>query len=103
MSESQHFKDHHREARIFFVRLAVMSSIMLLLMGVLVYRYYHLQIVQYQDYATLSDRNRVHVQPIPPTRGLIYDRNGVLLADNRPSYTLSVILERTGDLKETIK
>lgn len=103
MSESQHFKDHHREARIFFVRLAVMSSIMLLLMGVLVYRYYHLQIVQYQDYATLSDRNRVHVQPIPPTRGLIYDRNGVLLADNRPSYTLSVILERTDDLKETIK
>ena len=102
MSEAQHFKDYHRETRIFWARLAVMSSVMLVLMGVLVYRYHHLQIVQYLDYATQSDRNRVHIQPIPPTRGLIYDRNGILLAENRPSYTLSVVRERAGDLEETL-
>lgn len=103
MSETQHFKDYHRETRIFWARLAVMSVLMLALMGVLVYRYHHLQVVQYQDYATQSDRNRIHVQPIPPTRGLIYDRNGLLLAENRPSYTLSVVRERAGDLEETLK
>lgn len=103
MSEAQHFKDYHRETRIFWARLAVMSVLMLALMGVLVYRYHHLQVVQYQDYATQSDRNRIHVQPIPPTRGLIYDRNGLLLAENRPSYTLSVVRERAGDLEETLK
>lgn len=103
MSESQHFKDHHRETRIFTVRLVVMSSVILALMGVLVYRYYHLQVVQHLDYVTQSDRNRVHVQPIPPTRGLIYDRNGLLLAENRPSYTLSVIRERTENLEATLE
>src|SRR5690606_38193604 len=71
--------------------------------GVLVYRYHHLQGVQYQDDATQSDRNRIHVQPIPPTRGLIYDRNGLLLAENRPSYTLSVVRQRAVDLEETLK
>ena len=103
MSESHHFKDHHREASIFAARLVVMSLCILLLIGVLVYRYYHLQIEKYQDYVTQSDRNRVHVQPIPPTRGLIYDRNGILLAENRPSYTLSIISERTDDLEATLK
>ena len=48
-------------------------------------RYYALQITEYETYRTQSDRNRVQLQPLPPKRGLIYDRNGVLLADNRPA------------------
>jgi penicillin-binding protein 2 len=103
MSEDRHFKDHHREASIFTARMVVMSILMLSFFGVLVYRYHHLQIVQYQDYVTRSDRNRVHVQPIAPTRGLIYDHNNILLAENRPSYTLSVIRERAGELSETLE
>ncbi len=100
--ESQHFKDHLRETRIFQSRLAIMAVIILVMMSILVWRYHNLQIVDHQHYATQSDRNRVHVQPVPPVRGLIYDRNGTLLADNRPTYTLSVVVQRTGNLDDTL-
>lgn len=102
MSDHLQLKDHYNESRIFSHRVWFVFAIVLLLMGVLVYRYYDLQVTDYQDYATESDRNRIQVQALPPTRGLIYDRNGVLLADNRPSYTLTVVKERVGDLDETI-
>ncbi|GAB1255962.1 penicillin-binding protein 2 [Aurantivibrio plasticivorans] len=102
MSDHLHLKDHSREARIFFHRAVVMGLLVVSLAGVLIYRYYNLQVVQHEDYVTESDRNRIHVKPIPPTRGLIFDRNGVLLADNRPSFTLSLIKERIKDLPETL-
>src|SRR5690606_27365936 len=85
MSESQHFKDYLREARLFQRRVLFMLLVMVLMLGGLAYRYHHLQVDLYQHYATQSDRNRVHIQPVPPTRGLIYDRQGILLADNRPT------------------
>lgn len=103
MSEDQRFKDHHREARITSSRLVLTSVIMAAMVALLVFRYYTLQVVHHEDYATRSDRNRVHVQPVPPTRGLIYDRDGELLADNRPSYTLSIIRERVGDMEGTVE
>lgn len=100
--ESQQFKDHHREAKLFRARLLFMAVLMLVFIGVLVFRYHNLQLVNHLTYVTQSERNRVHVQPIPPTRGLIYDRNGILLADNRPTYTLSIIVQRTTNLDETL-
>ena len=102
MSEHLHLKDHTSEARIFMHRVWFMFAVVLLLIGVLIARYYSLQITHHENYATQSDRNRIHVQPIPPTRGLIFDRNGVLLADNRPSYTLTLIKERVEDLDATL-
>jgi penicillin-binding protein 2 len=108
MPETQQFKDHLREAKLFRNRLVVVGVIILLMAAVLIYRYYDLQILNYQDYVTQSDRNRVHVQPIPPARGLILDKNGVLLADNKASFTLSitisdpVVLEQTLALLETL-
>lgn len=108
MQEDQQFKDHQREARLFRNRILVMAGFMLILASTVVYRYYDLQIVNYQEYATQSERNRVHVQPVPPTRGMIFDRNGELLADNKPSFTLYVVssnqteLEKTLDLLKTI-
>jgi len=102
MFESEHFKDHQKEARIFTFRLAVMVFIMLVLFSVLIYRYYNLQIVNYLEYVTQSEHNRVHVEPIAPTRGIIYDRNGEVLADNRPSFTLSLVLNKGIDLDATI-
>jgi len=102
MQDTQHFKDHQGETKLFRNRLVVMGILILLLMSVLIYRYYDLQIVNYQDYATQSDRNRVHVQPIPPTRGLILDRNGVLLADNKPSFTLMVTINDQLELEQTL-
>lgn len=102
MFENQHFKDHQKEAKLFKVRLGVMVFIMLCLFGLLIYRYYDLQVVNYLTYATQSEHNRVHVEPIPPTRGVIYDRNGEVLADNRPSFTLSLVVNKAMDLDATL-
>ncbi|EED31519.1 penicillin-binding protein 2 [gamma proteobacterium NOR5-3] len=95
-------KDTQREQRIFGARSLVALGFVTLLLGVLLVRYYSLQINEYEAYSTASERNRVQLQPLPPKRGLIYDRNGVLLADNRPSYTLSLIVERVDDLDATL-
>ncbi|MGN0920289.1 MAG: penicillin-binding protein 2 [Cellvibrio sp.] len=103
METSQQFKDYQREMRLFRNRVIVMVVALLLLMGALIYRYYDLQINHYQTYATQSDRNRIHVQPVPPTRGLIFDRNGVILADNKPIYTLTVVGSDSTGLNETIE
>ena len=72
------------------------------LICVLLARLYFLQVVQYEYHSTLSENNRVHVQPIPPTRGLIFDRNGVVIADNRPSFSLTMTRERSGDSQQVL-
>lgn len=95
-------KDPHREARIYSARTVTAVLVVLGLLGVILVRYHGLQITDYQQYVTESERNRVQLQPLPPKRGLIYDRNGVLLADNRPSFILSIIKERVDDLEATL-
>jgi len=102
-SEQQHFKDHHNEARIFSRRLVLAALVVFGSFSVLLTRFYSLQIVHYDNYATLSDQNRIQVRPIPPNRGLVYDNNGALLADNRPTMTLTLVKERVGDLEETLE
>lgn len=102
MSEHLQIKDHHREARIFVRRVGVAGVLIFGLLFVVYLRYYRLQIIEHEDYVTRSDRNRVQVQAIPPTRGLIYDRRGKLLAENRPSYTLSIVREQTPNLDQTL-
>ena len=91
-------KDSQLESRIFGSRTIIAICLVMVLLGLILMRYYALQITEYEVYRTQSERNRVQLQPLPPKRGLIYDRNGVLLADNRPSYVLSVVRERVGDL-----
>ncbi|MCA0899223.1 penicillin-binding protein 2 [Microbulbifer agarilyticus] len=103
MPENLHFKDHHTEQRLFRNRMLVAICGVMVLLGVLVARFYNLQVVHFEDYRTQSDENRIQVRPVPPTRGLIYDRNGQLLADNRPSYTLSIVRERVRDLDATLE
>ena len=63
----------------------------------------NLQILEHESYQVLSDRNRIHIRPITPTRGLIYDRNGVLLAQNLPSFSLDIVPEQIEDMDDTIK
>jgi penicillin-binding protein 2 len=92
------FKDKQREYRLFLARLGVATLIVVALISILLGRYYYLQVIRYQDFATQSESNRVHVRPVSPTRGLIYDRNGVLLADNKAGFTLSIVVERVQDL-----
>ena len=90
-------KDHEKDDRLVRRRVVAGAAFVLLLSAALVARMYFLQVVQYEQHATLSESNRVHVQPIPPTRGLIYDRNGLIIADNRPSFSLTVTRERAKD------
>lgn len=96
-------KDPHRESRIYSARTVTAILVVLGLLGIILARYYSLQVTEYEIYRTASDSNRVKLQPLPPKRGLIYDRNGVLLADNRPSFSLSVIKERVPDLEVTLQ
>ncbi len=91
-------KDSQLESRIFGSRTIIAICLVTVLLGLILVRYYALQITGYEVYRTQSERNRVQLQPLPPKRGLIYDRNGVLLADNRPSYVLSLVRERVEDL-----
>ncbi|MGL6161349.1 penicillin-binding protein 2 [Microbulbifer sp.] len=98
-----HFKDPLTEQRLFRNRMLVALAGVAVLLGVLVARLYNLQVVNYDDYRTQSDENRIQVRPVAPTRGLIYDRNGTLLADNRPSYTLAIVHERIRDMDATLE
>src|SRR5210317_1715450 len=95
-------KDPHRESRTHSARTVTAVLVVLALMGVVLARYYSLQITENEIYSTQSERNRVQLQPLPPKRGLIFDRNGVLLADNRPSFILSIVSERVPDLEATL-
>lgn len=102
MIHKEAFSDPARERRIFARRLIFSMFIMLVMGLTLISRYVDLQVNQFQDFATDSDNNRVHVRPAAPTRGVIYDRNGEILADNRPTSNLSIIRERADDLDQLI-
>ncbi len=102
MPQPIRLKDHERDARQVRQRVIVGAVAVLLLTCVLIARLYYLQVIQYEHHSTLSENNRVHVQPIPPTRGLIFDRNGVIVADNRPSFSLTVTRERAGDWQQIL-
>lgn len=91
-------KDSQLESRIFGNRIIIAVCLVMVSLGLILMRYYALQITEYEVYSTQAEANRVQLQPLPPTRGLIYDRNGILLADNRPSYVLSVVRERVQGL-----
>ncbi len=102
MIHERAIKDHNREIRLFFFRLSFAALFVLMLVVLLLWRYYSLQVLHHQDFVTQSENNRIHVLPIPPTRGLIYDRNGVLLADNRVGFSLSLVVERSNNLDELL-
>ncbi|EMX0223766.1 penicillin-binding protein 2 [Vibrio fluvialis] len=95
-------RDYLAEARLFRNRAVVSFVGIVLMMGILVANLYNIQVNQYQDYKTRSNDNRIKVVPIAPNRGLIYDRNGVLLAENRPVFSLEIIPEKVKNMDETI-
>ncbi|MBI5450449.1 MAG: penicillin-binding protein 2 [Gammaproteobacteria bacterium] len=99
---SSTIKDHIRESRAFNERAAIILGLVVTATLILFIRLFYLQIISYEHFITLAENNRVAIIPTPPTRGLIYDRNGVLLAQNTPSFSLDIIPERVTDLKLTI-
>jgi penicillin-binding protein 2 len=96
------FEDRRGEKRLFRWRALFLAALVLLSLGLIVGRLVQLQVVRHEHFTTLSDDNRIKVQPVAPTRGLIYDRDGVLLADNVPSYALTIAPEKVEDLDATI-
>lgn len=102
MARPTTLKDHFRETRQFTNRAVLALGLAIGLLLVLLARLVNLQIIEHDNYTVLSDKNRVHIRAVPPTRGLIYDRNGALLAENLPSYRLEIIAEQVDQMDETI-
>ncbi|HKJ95501.1 MAG TPA: penicillin-binding protein 2 [Gammaproteobacteria bacterium] len=96
-------KDSAGDGRVIRWRLLMGLVGVLALTGVLGGRLAWLQVIGYQHYSTLSQNNRVRLVAIPPTRGLIYDRNGVLLAENVPAHRLVITPEQVDDMDQTLK
>ncbi|HQU15240.1 MAG: penicillin-binding protein 2 [Chromatiales bacterium 21-64-14] len=95
-------KDYLAESQIMIARATWAVVIVGLLIAALVGRLIYLQVLSHERYATLSKENSVKLLPIPPTRGLIYDRNGVVLAENIPTYSLEITPEQVKRLSRTI-
>lgn len=102
MSRRLAFNDPHLEKRRFMGRLWVAIGAIVLLTLLLVTRLFYLQVVQQGLYTTLSQQNQLSLIPIAPNRGLIYDRNGVLLAENVPVFSLDIIPDHTKHLDKTL-
>jgi len=102
MARSVRIKDHHAEQRLFEGRAIAAAVIMLVALGSVIARLVWLQVVQYDYFADLSQGNRIKIEPIPPNRGLILDRNGLPLATNAPSYQLELTREQVTDIDATL-
>jgi len=98
-SRQSRIKNFHAENRLFALRSIVAGLIAVVLLGLVGARLFYLQVLRYDYYSTLSQGNRIRTEPIPPSRGLILDRNGVVLADNLPAFQIELVREQVGDLK----
>jgi penicillin-binding protein 2 len=96
-------KDTSLEKQIFVQRALLSMAMVILASLVLLYRFFDLQVLRYQDFRTQAENNRIRERPLPPNRGLIYDRHGVVLAENRLTHRLELIEERSGGkLRESL-
>ncbi len=100
MPRNVRIKDHWAEQRIFTVRSIVAGVLVLLALSSVAARLFYLQVLRHDYYAELSQGNRVRIDPIPPSRGLILDRHGVVLAENLPAFQIELIREQVGKTSE---
>ncbi len=95
-------KDYLFESRLFLTRAIIGAIIVFIALTIIIARMVNLQVVSHDHYRTLSQDNRVKTEPLPPTRGLIHDSNGALLAQNLPAFSLEVTPEKVEDLELTL-
>lgn len=86
----------------FRTRLGIAGAFVLFCFGLLILRFLWLQVVQHSYYQTRAEDNRISLVPVAPNRGLILDRNGVVLAHNYSAYTLEIMLSQAGNLESVI-
>jgi len=103
MAAITEFRNTEREVRAFRARVLVAAAFVLAAFGALGARFVWLQLVQYQYYHTRAEDNRIAIVPLPPHRGLILDRNGLVLARNYSAYTLEIAPRKVDDLERTIE
>ncbi|MBJ90762.1 MAG: penicillin-binding protein 2 [Woeseia sp.] len=103
MSPIAPIKDHHSETRLFVTRVILTSIASVFLLSLVAARLIQLQIFEYELFAKQSQGNQIRIQAIPPIRGLIFDRNGRILAENLPSYQLELIPEQVPDINDTLQ
>lgn len=96
-------KDLYMEVRMFKWRAIVAVGLSVLLIAVLLARLFQLQIIEHSHFDTLSDNNRVRLMSTEPNRGLIYDRHGMVMAENQPTFSLDITPEEVSDLDQTLE
>src|SRR5215469_11438590 len=99
---SPELRNPERELAHFRRRLTVAGLLVVFAFAGLFARFFYLQVIQHQHYQTLAESNRIAIVPIAPNRGVITDRNGVVLAQSYSAYTLEVTPSRVKSLDETI-
>lgn len=102
MARTVRIKDHWGEQRMFVGRTIFAAVVMVALMVVLLGRLFLLQVVRHDYFTELSQGNRVRIEPLPPDRGLIYDRRGTVIAENTPAYQLEITPEQVADVPGTL-
>ena len=95
-------RDSAHELRRIRLRLAALWVLTLACFGIVGARFVYLQVIRYEDFQAQAEDNRIALVPAAPPRGLIYDRNGVLLADNVPAFTLEIVPDRVAHLEHTL-
>ena len=95
-------KDHRKERHLFIGRALLASGILFILLGLVIVRLVQLQVFDHELFAVKSQGNRVRIQAVPPIRGLVFDRNGVVIAENLPAYQLELIPEQVSDVSDTL-
>ena len=103
MLKREQLKDDYLENRLIRRRLKLAAVFTVLLLSLVLGRLYVLQVLEHEHFSTLSDSNRIRIKALPPTRGLIFDRNGVVMADNLPAYRLEIVREQVQDLDATLQ
>jgi len=95
-------KDHHAERRLFISRILLAVFVSVVLLGIVVARLVQLQVIDHELFAEKSQGNRVRIEAVPPIRGLVFDRQGRILAENVPAYQLEMIPEQVDDIDDTL-
>jgi penicillin-binding protein 2 len=98
-SRQARIKNYFAENRLFTVRSIVAGILAGVLLCTVAGRLFYLQVLKYDYYHSLSQGNQIRTEPIPPSRGLILDRHGVVLADNLPAFNIELVREQVGDLR----
>ncbi len=96
-------KNVQAEKNIFRSRVFFAIAFVIFFLLMLLSRYAYLQIMHYEQFREASDKNRIRLQPISPARGYIYDRNGILLADNYPVFTATLSKADVTDIEKTVE